>query len=67
MSIQDAMAEEWVRSFAAGCDGHITKPLDQVELLSAIQTQMRIDREAPIGFDCRFDLSCSFISAEIYK
>jgi CheY-like chemotaxis protein len=33
-----AMAEERARTKAAGCDGHLTKPLNQGELIDAIQS-----------------------------
>lgn len=32
-----AMAEERARTIAAGCNGHLTKPLDKIELLRTIQ------------------------------
>ncbi len=32
-----AMAEECARSFAAGCDRHLTKPLNQTELIETIE------------------------------
>ena len=32
-----AMAEERTRTMAAGCNGHLTKPLDKLELLRTIQ------------------------------
>ncbi len=31
------MAEERARTLAAGCDGHLTKPLDQIELIETIE------------------------------
>jgi len=36
-----AMAEERARSFAAGCDGHLTKPLDKTELVATIERNSR--------------------------
>lgn len=32
-----AMAEERARTMAAGCNGHLTKPIDKIELLRTIQ------------------------------
>jgi signal transduction histidine kinase len=36
-----AMAEEVARTEAAGCDAHLTKPLDQVELVRTIEKHLR--------------------------
>lgn len=35
------MAEEKTRTRAAGCDGHLTKPLNQKDLIEIIQRHIK--------------------------
>jgi CheY-like chemotaxis protein len=39
-----AMVEERARTLAAGCDGHLTKPLNQTELITTIVRLTRYNK-----------------------
>ena len=41
-----AMAEERARTRAAGCDGHLTKPIQQKELIETISRHVKVSRAA---------------------
>ena len=45
-----AMAEERARTIAAGCDGHLTKPIDQLELLTTLQRFLALQTEGGSSF-----------------
>ena len=42
-----AMPEERARTLAAGCNGHLTKPLRQTELIETIERLTRYNNNKP--------------------